>query len=501
MNPQTPVIIGAGQYTQRWEEGTMPLEPLQMIEKIYKEVAHPIPHLAGKIDSIFITNIFGYQYADAPTQLVEMLALENVQLKEFSPLGGNTPQHNVNRVCKMLEAGEIQMALLAGAEANYSLAKAMKSGLKLAWTPSQKPSYISGENKLGTTDLENNYELFLLTNAYPIFETAYRYYKKHTPQEHLHHIAHLYAPFAKVAAQNSHAWQNTTLLPEEIYTTSPENRYIAYPYTKRMCANNQVDQAALLLLTTQAIADELNVPQDQRVYPTGGADLNDIWNFSSRPDLAKSEAIHEAGKIALAQAQLTLAQIDAFDIYSCFPIAIQVAQDALNILPEDTRPLTITGGLAYFGGAWNNYSMHAIVQAVENIRQKPQNILITALGWYITKHAIGIYSALPTSKNVWNDTQKAKTLQEIQLNIDLKALPAPVERAEGAFEIVGYTLTYQRDGTPNKGIALGKIGKERAWAFIEGSAEQLLTLEKEEWVGKVVHVYFDEKKKRNIIAL
>ncbi len=495
----TPVIIAVGQFTQRTIQGEMPLEPLRMIEKIFLEKTNAIPNITNYIDGVFISNIFGYQYADAPAQLCEMLGLKNVKIKEFSPLGGNTPQHNVNRIAQDLKAGKLQMALLAGAEANYSLAQMMKAGIKPHWTPQKTPTYISGENKIGTTDLENQYDLFLLTNAYPIFETALRHKLKHTPTAHQKHLGDLYAPFSEVAAQNIHAWQQTPYTAEQIITPTPENRYIAYPYTKRLCANNQVDQACFLLLTTEAVADELQIPAQGRVYPRGGADLHDVWDFASRPDITASQAIREAGKVALAQAELTLEDIDAFDLYSCFPVAVQVAKEALGILPTDTRPCTLTGGLAYFGGAWNNYSMHAIAQAVENIQQKPQNILIHALGWYLTKHAIGIYSA---EKGRGGEPKDLKDLLEkLQVQINQTALPAPIAQAVGKFQIIGYTLVYERDGAPKRGIALGRVGEERAWAFIEGSPENLKRLETEEWVGKVLEVEYDEARKRNIVVL
>ncbi len=502
ISPQTPVIIGVAQFTQHWQEGQMPLEPLRMIEKAVCQACEDTAakDVLAQIDGIFVTNIFGYQYADAPTQLAEMLSIPDVKVKEFSSIGGNTPQATVNRVCHDLQAGKLKMALLVGGEANYSLAKLMKSGAKTDWTPQKAPQYISGENKLGTTNLENNYELFLLTNAYPIFETALRHQIGNSPAEHHAHLGRLYAPFAKIAEKNTFAWQQTAYSPEEITTASPENRTIAYPYTKRMCANNQVDQAAALILTTQAVADELQIPQAKRVYPTGGADLNDIWDFACRPDLTQSEAIAHCTKITLEQAKLKLTDIQAFDLYSCFPVAVQVAQKEVGILPTDTRTMTITGGLAYFGGAWNNYAMHAIAQAVVNIREKPQHILLNALGWYITKHAIGIYSPLPTGKG-WIDAEKEALLLRLQVEINEKALPAPIEVANGAFTILGYTVSYDRDGVPKKGIALGKIGKDRAWAFIEGSRQALTNLETSEWVGKTLHVQFDERRKRNVITI
>ncbi len=64
--------------------------------------------------------------------------------------------------------------------------------------------------------------------------------------------------------------------------------------------------------------------------------------------------------------------VDAWDFYSCFPIAVfNVAVDALGLEPDDPRGLTVTGGLPFFGGAGNNYSMHAIAEMVHRVRSRP----------------------------------------------------------------------------------------------------------------------------------
>ena len=53
-------------------------------------------------------------------------------------------------------------------------------------------------------------------------------------------------------------------------------------------------------------------------------------------------------------ADCTISEIDAFDIYSCFPSAIQIACDEIGLDIDDPRNLTVTGGLPYFGGPGNN---------------------------------------------------------------------------------------------------------------------------------------------------
>ena len=68
----------------------------------------------------------------------------------------------------------------------------------------------------------------------------------------------------------------------------------------------------------------------------------------------------------------------------------------LGIAADDPRPLTVTGGLPYFGGPGNNYVTHSIASMVETLRADPGSLgLVTANGWYVTKHSIGIYSTDP----------------------------------------------------------------------------------------------------------
>ena len=66
-----------------------------------------------------------------------------------------------------------------------------------------------------------------------------------------------------------------------------------------------------------------------------------------------------------------LDDVARFDLYSCFPSAVQVAMRALGIADDDARPLTVTGGLGFAGGPVNNYPTHAIARMVEVLRGDP----------------------------------------------------------------------------------------------------------------------------------
>jgi acetyl-CoA C-acetyltransferase len=497
MNPNTPVIVGSSQLTQRWQEGKMPLSPLAMIAQVTREATEDSGKVSvlAHIDGVFIANIFGWGYEDACGELAQMLGIQPKRTF-YSTFGGNTPQAMVNQACVALEKGELQAVLLSGGEANYGLTKALKSGMKLDWTPKKNPAKMDGINRAGASDLENNYDLYLMTNAYPLFESALRAKAGRSLEAHQQYLGKLYEPFAKVASQNPFAWANNAFSATQIALPDEDNRYVAFPYTKRMCANNNVDQAVALILTTVGNAEKWGISPEKWVFPSGGADLYDIWDFACRPDLTESPALKRASESALAQAGLSLADIDAFDLYSCFPAAVQIAQKAIGIPESDAHPMTLTGGLSFFGGPWNNYSMHAIAEAVAKIRENPsQNILINALGWYITKHSVGIYSKKAPAES-WQN----RDFTTFQAEIDAQALPEPVAKAEGSLKVLAYSLYCDRNGEPNKGVVLGEmVDGRRTFACIDTPPTEWTRWMQQELVGQVGQVYYEESKKRNFV--
>lgn len=98
---------------------------------------------------------------------------------------------------------------------------------------------------------------------------------------------------------------------------------------------------------------------------------------------------------ALEAAGIGVDDLSAFDIYSCFPCAVELGRQALGVESDDRRPLTVTGGLPYFGGPGNNYSLHAVATMADRLRDDGGTGLVTALGWYLTKHAAGVYGSEP----------------------------------------------------------------------------------------------------------
>ena len=145
--------------------------------------------------------------------------------------------------------------------------------------------------------------------------------------------------------------------------------------------------------------------------------------------------------------------VSMFDLYSCFPSAVQMGLDALGVKADDPRPLTVTGGLPYAGGPGNNYVMHSVATMVQRLRESPGEYgLLTGLGWFSTKHSAGVYSTRPPQGD-WRRADPAVDQREV----DAMDSPPFVEQAEGDAIVETYTVIFNREAEPEQGIVIGRL--------------------------------------------
>ena len=262
----------------------------------------------------------------------------------------------------------------------------------------------------------------------------------------------MFEPFTKVASENKNAWFPTYRSAEEISTPNKKNRFIGFPYTKYMNAIMEVDQSASLIIMSEKKANEYSVPKSKRIYLHGCADINEVWNITERPELFRSSAIRLMGEKAFSMANWNIDEIDYFDLYSCFPSMVELGREALDISDNISSPLTVTGGLPFFGGPGNNYVTHSIATMMEKLR-KNQNSkgLCTSNGWYATKHGIGLYSNIPF-EGKW-EREDPNNYQKI---IDNSAKPEVDECPKGNAKIETYTVANGRVG-PQMAIIIGRL--------------------------------------------
>ncbi|MDR3506608.1 MAG: acetyl-CoA acetyltransferase [Caulobacteraceae bacterium] len=400
--------------------------------------------------------------------------------------GGQGPQRLVGEFCAAIAAGEAETVLLVGSEAMSTVLHLSAKGETPDWSET-----VEGELEDRGYGLEGMFTPTLIKHrvrgaipCYALFENARRGRLGESREAYAQDMGALFEPFTKVAAANPFAAAPIARTAAELIAVNERNRVVADPFTRMLVARDQVNQAAAVLLTSAGRARHLGVPRERWVFLHGQGDGNELTPME-RPDLSKSPAAIDAAKLALDLAGKSAADIGLFDLYSCFPIAVFNILDGLGLSPADPRGFTLTGGLPYFGGAGNNYSMHAIAEAVSALRARPGAFgFIGANGGMLSKYSAGVYSTEPAD---WSDpaARRAK----------LPTPPEPgleVDAAEGSARLETYTITAEKAGEVV--IAIGRLdesGKRFAANQVEGDAETLAAAKSRDPLGRAIRVHTD----------
>ncbi|HKL61807.1 MAG TPA: acetyl-CoA acetyltransferase [Woeseiaceae bacterium] len=467
---RTPVVVGAGQYTQRDvapEEALPPIGIAAEAARAAMAAAGAKGDLAAALDTIAVTRTFSDstprrsddhgRATNPPRSLARDIGADPARAV-YSEAGGEVPQRYVNEYAEMIAGGEAEAVLLAGGEAIATDKAARRAGLTLDWQDEAQGELDDrGFGVMFVDPRELAHGIGFPVQTYPLFEQAIRGRRGHGVREHLAAMGRLLSPFTAVAAENPYAYFPRRRSAEEIATPSAENPFIGFPYTLLMNARDGVDQGAALVLTSAGKADELGIPEDNRVYLHGCADLREKLLVGDRVNYHSFPAIRLAGTEALAMAGIGIDEVRYFDLYSCFPSAVEATAEALGIAEDDERGLTLTGGLPYFGGPGNNYTMHAIAEAWRRCRDNPgEYALVNGNGGYLTKHAIGIYSTRAVEGG-WRRPDTAPVQQEI----DAMQSPAREHAPAGQGTVETYTVVFGREGAA-RGIVIGRLEENGA---------------------------------------
>jgi acetyl-CoA C-acetyltransferase len=484
VDPRTPVLVGAGQLSQRVDKGEPPLEPVDLMVEALRRAANDSgvgPAAVAGADAVHIVGLLSWRYRDPGALVADRLGARPKDTS-VTGMGGNSPQSLVNQACLAIQAGEADLVLLAGAEAWRTRSASRKTGEEPPWTvqPDDVPSARQSIPEVPmTAPGEQARGVVMPVQVYPLFEQAFRLSQGRSLDEHLVAVSELWAGFSEVASRNPHAWIQRRYTAEEIRTPGPDNRWIGFPYTKVMNSNNAVEQGAGVILCSAERAEALGVPRDRWVFPHSGTDTHDHYFVSHRHDLGRSPAMRIGGQRALALAGIGVDDLDHVDLYSCFPSAVEISAHEIGLGTD--RPLTVTGGLAFAGGPWNNYVMHSIATMAGVLREDPGSLgFVTANGGFITKHAFGVYGTEPPARPFRHEDPQA----------EIDALPARelCEDPDGEVTVEAWTVMHDRDGTPQTGILVGLLDDgRRAWGTTS-DADQMKVMLAEELGGRRVPV-------------
>jgi len=459
------VIAGAGQAVSHWSgEGPSP-SPLSLQ---VEAATHAISRLQT-VDVLAVvrttedsvptsTYPFG-RNLNPPGTLARELKLRTEELI-YHHVGGQSPQELVNEMANRISRGEVESALIVGAEAVGAFKRAQKSGVALDWAD-ENPSDF--EDRGAALDWlhpdELRHGLMTAAGFYGIMENAQANAAGHTKAQHCQKMAELFAPFSQVAATNPYSQFPTARSTEFLTTPSPQNFPTSAPYLKWLMAQDGVNQGAAVLLMSEnkAKAEGLS----DLTYLRAGGEASDVL-LSRRLVLSRSQAMDAAITAAVGASEWDLNTVDKFDLYSCFPVAVESALMALEYIPKGA--LTVTGGLPYFGGPGNNYSLHAIAEMHARLSGTEMRGFVIANGGWMSKESVGLYSGKPCE---FVPVEPANTIHD----------EVEICRENCAGIIESYTISYGRSG-PQFGTVFVRLRDgRRALATVQGEA--LAKLDKE----------------------
>ncbi len=499
LDPRTPVLVGAGQAAERLgEPGYRQRSPVDLAAAAAQAAiaatgADPV-QVAAVIDTV--AGIRQFEIS-SPAARAPLGRSDNYPRSVAARIGadpgraileitgGQGPQHLVNELAATIAAGHCEAALAFGAEAMSTVQHFAERADRPDFTEHADGSLEDrGYGLRGMVSRHNvAHGLTDAPTQYAVAENARRARLGLSRAEYAAAMGALFEPFSKIAAANPHAAAPVARSAAELATPSAANRPISDPYTRYLVAREKVNQGAAVLLMSIATARRLGVEPSRWVFLAGHADVSER-DLLDRADLSASPAAVLAARHALELAGIGIDELATIDLYSCFPIAVFNICDGLGLAPDDPRALTVTGGLPFFGGPGNNYSMHAIAETVRLLRERPGGGygFVGANGGILGKYSVGVYSTTPTP---WRPDDSAN----LQAQIDSWPAVEQAREADGWATIETYTVKHRRDGS-SAGIVIGRLATDgrRFVARTADDAELAALLHSAEPIGTRVYV-------------
>ena len=446
-----PVIVGVGEVVDRPKEITAGLEPLTLLEQALKRAeADSGGKLLAEIGSLDIVNFLSWRYRDPAKQLSDRLGIAPKHAY-YGPVGGESPIRYLHEAAQRIARGECSVAAVCGAEAQSTATKAERAGITPPWTPF---AHDVEEPKRGAAyqkPIAVKLGVFRPITVYPLYEAASAAHWGQTPREALAESGRLWSTYSAVAAENPNSWLKRHVSSDEITTPSPDNRLIAWPYTKLMVANPMVNMGGAVLLTSLAKAREAGISEDRLIHIWGGASAEEPRDYLDRDRFFESHAQNAVLKAVMDLAGGDGRAFDAIELYSCFPCVPKMARRTLGLGP-DVQP-TVTGGLTFFGAPLNTYMTHAACAMVRKLRQgsgsEAKLGLLYGQGGFVTKH-----HGLVLSRQAPTQTLSQNTSVQAEADRHRSRAPEFVTEASGQGKVESFTVIYGRNGEVEHGVVM-----------------------------------------------
>ena len=479
ITPRTPVLVGVGVAMRREDDPARALEPIDLMLEAVRAAGADCgaSALLAQVASVAVPR-GRWRYRNPAGEIARAIGARGATTIVSSV--GVLQQTLIADACAAIADGEIESALVTGSDAGYRILRARLAGFRAEERDQTDDPDVRLEPK---AELRHPAEvaagLKMPVGLYAILESARRAASGRSVDSHRDRLAARYARFAEIAAANPDSWARTPLNAATIRDEGPRNPMQAFPYTRAHCSTWNVDQAAALLFCSAERAAALNIDRSRWVFPLASAESNHMVSLSARADLIRSPGADATARAVLEAGGIAAADVDLIELYSCFPVAVDAFADALDLPPD--RDLTITGSMAFAGGPYNNYFFQATARAAQLLRAGAgRTALLSCVSGILTKQAFALWSSEPPSASF--------VRRDVTAEVAEAAAELPVvENYTGSGRIAGCTVLHARGEQP-RAVALIDTGDGARALAVSDACETVAGMEREEWVGRRVHV-------------
>lgn len=345
----------------------------------------------------------------------------------------------INDALSAILAGASDVAVVVGGEAKRWSRDHGRGGQMAVETT--QPGAVPDEVRRRTGDLVEPVEvatgLWEPVCQYAMIDNALGRAEGRSGGDHRRDVADLWARFNQVAQTNPRASFPAPMTATMIDTPTPGNRPLAFPYNKWHSTQWTVNQSGALLLCSVEAARSFGVSTDRWLFPLVGLESSHAVSLLRRAEPHRWPAMGVLGRAASFRIGRTVADIEVTELYSCFPAAVRVQQRELGL--DNGGTPTITGGMAFAGGPFNNAVLQATAEVAARIRADTGSLgMVTSVSGLLTKPGLGVWSTEPDGRpslvaDLATEVAGATPVVDVHASLDEYAGPATV---------VTFTITY-----------------------------------------------------------
>ena len=472
-------MVGLGTIQQKGNFNQLD-EALILMDKAFKKAIIDCTNSNIKeyIDEVRVPKGF-WRYRDPGKWIAEKNNIKSV--KTIVSKVGILQQNLINTACKKIQNGEIKASLILGGESRFKMLRSSIENKEYIETPlSTNPDKYDKSSEKLQLDIEERELGSMAVGYYAILESAFRFMLQNNHDDHNNYLSEIYSSYSEIAASNEDGWIEEPLDKVDIKTESNKNLRQAFPYNKYHCTSWNVNQACAIIICSEDIADKLNIPFDKRVYPLASSENNHMIPTLQRPNLIEPAGMHLAAKFILDICNKNNLTPNLYDLYSCFPVAVQMFAKSLKL--EDIKDKTVTGAMPFAGGPLNSYVLHSTAKLIEKLRENSGVGIITGVSGMMTKQSYALWSKNPCIDFTYEDcTKKAK---EIELPVKLS------DQKSGSGIIIGYTIHIRDD--VNKAIMFVDTDDKKRKLITSSDRDIINEMQNTEWVGKRINFSEDQ---------